>query len=79
MVSTASASTWIVDDDGSGNFTKIQTAISGSSIGDEIIVRGGTYHENLVVDRSVMLVGDRNPVVDGSGANEPVINIRHLP
>ncbi|MEA2046423.1 MAG: right-handed parallel beta-helix repeat-containing protein, partial [Euryarchaeota archaeon] len=74
-ISTASTTTWIVDDDGCGNFTKIQDAINASADGDEIIVRGGTYHENLMVDRSVLLISDGNPVVDGNGANDPIINI----
>ena len=64
-----------MDDDGSGNFTEIQDAIDASADGDEIIVCGGTYHESLMVDRSIILRGDGNPVVDGSGANDPAISI----
>ncbi len=75
MASTASASTLIVNDDGSGNFTRIQDAINTSAEGDEIIVRGGPYQERLVVDRSIMLRGDGYPVVYGCDTGEPVIKI----
>ncbi|MHC4124404.1 MAG: right-handed parallel beta-helix repeat-containing protein [Planctomycetota bacterium] len=44
---TAQAVTIIVDVNGSGDYTKIQDAITNSTNGDEIIVLQGTYYENI--------------------------------
>jgi parallel beta-helix repeat protein len=75
LASTASGATVVVDDDGSGNFTTIQEAINASEIGDVIVVQNGTYPENLVVDRSIVLKGENGPVVKGSGLSAPLITI----
>jgi parallel beta-helix repeat protein len=47
-----------VDDDGPADFPTIQQAISAASPGDTIFVYGGTYYENVVVDKTVSLVGE---------------------
>ena len=59
--------TWYVDDDGGADFTKIQDAIYAASPGDTIYVYNGTYYENIVVDKTVLLIGeDRNiTIIDG--------------
>gem|GEM_PF-292063 len=75
MASAASGAIFVVDDDGAGNFTKIQEAINASEIGDVIVVQNGTYPENLVVDRSIVLKGEENPVVEGSGLSDPLVTI----
>jgi parallel beta-helix repeat protein len=75
ILASAASGTVFVDDDGSGNFTKIQEAINASEIGDVIVVQNGTYPENLVVDRSVVLKGEENPVVKGSGLSDPLVTI----
>lgn len=51
---------WIVSQDGSGNFNAIQEAILNDSVsaGDTILVRKGTYIENLVINKSISLVGE---------------------
>ena len=49
LVGTASAKTWYVDDDGGADFIRIQAAINAASAGDMIIVRDGTYTENVDV------------------------------
>ena len=56
--------------------TSIQSAIDNASDGDTIFVYNGTYHENVVVNKSVNLVGeDRdNTIIDGNGSSD-VINI----
>lgn len=50
-------------------YATIQEAINAANPGDTIFVFNGTYHENIVVDRSVSLVGENksNTIIDGSG------------
>ncbi|MCL2063614.1 MAG: PKD domain-containing protein [Candidatus Cloacimonetes bacterium] len=82
-----SQSTHIVNHDGSGNFTSIQTAINFASNGDTIIVYPGTYNENLnIISKSIFLgslfstTGDENfinqTIIDGQKINS-VINIHY--
>jgi parallel beta-helix repeat protein len=61
---------------GPGNYTKIQDAIDDASDGDTVFVYNGTYVENLVVDKSIKLIGeDRDTtVIDGNNTGN-VVNI----
>lgn len=43
------ADTIIVDDDGTGDYTSIQDAIDNANVGDYIIVKSGTYGDQLSV------------------------------
>lgn len=63
------ARTWTVDDDGPADFSTIQEAINATSDGDTIFVKNGTYHENVVVNKAVSLVGESRhaTVVNASG------------
>ena len=58
-----------VDDDGEADFEKIQDAINGSEDGDTIRVSEGTYYENVVVNKSVDLIGNGSgiSIIDGGG------------
>ena len=53
-----SAATLTVDDDGGADYSSIQNAIDASAAGDTIRVHEGTYYENVVVDKSVSLIGN---------------------
>jgi nitrous oxidase accessory protein len=68
------ASPWIVDDDGSADFHTIQEAINAASDGDTIFVWNGTYYENIVVNKSITLIGENkhSTTIDGSGAGTVV-------
>jgi len=62
---------WIVDDDGPGDFSTIQEAVNASNSGDTILVRAGTYHENVVVSKPVSLIGEsrETTIIDGNGGD----------
>ena len=49
---------WTVDDDGPADFHMIQEAINAAGNGDTIFVHNGTYHENVVVNKTISLVGE---------------------
>ena len=63
-----SSQTRHVDDDlfdyPEANFTKIQDAINASSKGDTIIVHNGTYYENVILNKSLSLLGKGLPTID---------------
>ena len=58
------------------NFLTIQAAIDNSSPGDEIHVDSGTYYENVVVNKALILLGERNltTTIDGNGS-EMVVEV----
>ena len=62
-IGCASAATIYVPD----NYTKVQWAIDNATAGETIIVRDGTYYENVVVDKQLNLTGIGMPVVDAGG------------
>ena len=72
FVTTASARTWYVDDDGGADFIGIQEVINNASAGDTILVYSGVYYENVVVNKSVTLMGIGQPVVDAGGAGDAI-------
>ncbi len=68
--------TWYVDDDGGGDFTKIQDAIDNASDGDTIFVYNGFYQENIRINKSIILQGqNRNTTAIDGGGIADVINI----
>ena len=54
----AEPKTWTVDDDGPADFHTIQEAINVAYPGDTICVYNGTYYENVVVNKTVSLIGE---------------------
>ena len=61
----ASSKTTVVPDD----YSTIGGAIGNASQGDTIFVKKGTYHENLVISKSLSLIGEDKvtTIIDGSG------------
>jgi parallel beta-helix repeat protein len=75
---TAAGATWVVDDDGGAgvDYTTIQAAVNAASDGDTIEVRGGTYVENVDVNKQLTLrgidTGEGMPVVDAGGIGSAI-------
>jgi parallel beta-helix repeat protein len=61
---TSGQATIVVPDD----FPTVQEAVNKASVGDTILVKPGTYRENVLVNKSISLIGeDRyHAVIDGS-------------
>jgi len=62
--------------DGTADYTSIQDAINAASNGDTIFVFSSTYYENIVINKSISLIGEdrNNTIIDGSGVGD-VVNI----
>jgi parallel beta-helix repeat protein len=75
-----SAGIIIVDDDGTPgidcNYTSIQDAIDNGNASDTIRVYDGTYYENVIVNKTVTLIGNgsMNTIINGSGIGD-VVNV----
>ena len=67
-----------VDDEPGGfppeDYTVIQWAIDNSSDGDTVFVYNGTYYENVLVNKTINLVGeDKNmTIIDGGGIGDVI-------
>jgi parallel beta-helix repeat protein len=57
-----------VDDDGSADFKTIQAAINAANHRDTIYVHNGTYRENIIVNKTLSIIGESNyaTVIDGT-------------
>ncbi|MCK4614189.1 MAG: hypothetical protein KAU14_05235, partial [Thermoplasmata archaeon] len=69
-----SADTIIVAKDGNGEHDNIQDAIDAATEGDTIRVWEGTYYENVVVNKSVSLIGNgsEETTIDAGGSGSVV-------
>ena len=67
---TGEGETITVDDDGSADYETIQDAIDNATAGDTIRVFNGTYYENVVVNKTVSLVGNGSEVTRISQTRE---------
>ena len=75
---TAEAQTWIVDASGGGDYTTIGAAIAAAGSGDTIIVRKGSYTENVVVNSPVTIRSESGPeetIVIPSVQSTPVFSL----
>jgi parallel beta-helix repeat protein len=75
IVPAAEASEYTVLPTGAG-FTSIQSAINRAIPGDTILVSGGTYRENLLLDKKINLIGIDNgggaPILDPSNKGNAI-------
>jgi parallel beta-helix repeat protein len=64
-----------VDDDGPADFRTIQEAINNASAGDTIFVHNGTYYENVIINKSITLIGENRDftIINGNKTGHVVI------
>lgn len=53
-------------------FESIQAGILAAKDGDTIIVKAGVYHECLVIDKSLTLIGEHGAIIQGNGKGHTV-------
>jgi nitrous oxidase accessory protein len=54
---------------------EIGRLIAAASQGDTVEIGPGTYHEQIVIDKSITLVGRGRPIIDGGGVGHDIIEI----
>ena len=66
---------WTVDDDGPADFSSIQDAVISPLVadGDGIYVHNGTYCENVVVNKTLTLVGETKEAIIEGNLTGPVV------
>lgn len=67
-----------VDDSGGADFTTIRAAVNAARDGDRIVVKAGSYNENVVVNKSVSLVSEAGAgatTVTAASSNSPVFRV----
>lgn len=67
-----SGKTIIVDDDGEMEFTDIQNAVDHAEPGDTIRVWEGNYSENVIVNKSISIVGNGSKVTTITSGNSQI-------
>ena len=71
VAARADARTWTVGGVGA-DFPLIAPAIAAAAAGDVILVRGGVYRENLLLDKPLTLMGEGSPTLFGTGLGSVV-------
>ena len=75
---TAPTRSIIVDDSGGADYTSIQAAVDNASAGDTILVRDGTYTENIDINKRLTLKsenGSENTIVRAENPNDHVFYV----
>ena len=63
-----------VGGNGTGNYSSIQDAIDNTSNGDTVFVFNGTYYENIIIYKSIILLGENKntTIIDGDKKGDVV-------
>jgi len=74
FASSGRGNTLYVGGGGPGNYTRIQDAVDNASNGDTVLVYNGTYQENVVVNKTINLIGENRTtaVIDGGGSGDVI-------
>ncbi len=59
-----------VDDDGTADYIKIQDAVDNASEGDTVFVYSGTYYEHVIINNSILLIGENKTTTIINGENK---------
>jgi len=67
---------------GPANYTSIQNAIDNASNGDTVFIYNGTYYENIIVNKTINIVGEskENTIVTGNvyNLNQDFFTVFHV-
>ena len=55
-----------------GSDSTITRALESAGDGDTILIKEGTYRERLKIEKSLTLIGEGNPIVDGGGVGNVI-------
>jgi len=71
----ASGNTIYVDDSGGADYTNIQDAVNAANDSDTIYVYGGTYNENVVINKSLILTGGGSGITTINGEGDHTLKV----
>jgi nitrous oxidase accessory protein NosD len=71
IIGSAKGEALYVGGGGDGNYSTLQDAINTSSNGDIIFIYKGTYYENIIINKSISLIGENknDTIINGNNSS----------